>query len=107
MGLGSGIRDPEKIYSGSRIQESKMHRIPDPQHCSELPRDTRLNDAGVGILELRVLAHQGNVDHLPHVLLPVGELAPAQHKLTRPDGRGEAELQALRENGDNVLTDHL
>ncbi len=30
MVLGSGIRDPEKIYSGSRIQGSKRHRIPDP-----------------------------------------------------------------------------
>ncbi len=32
---GSEIRDPEKIYSGSRIQGSKRHRIPDPdpQHC--------------------------------------------------------------------------
>jgi hypothetical protein len=37
MGLGSGIRDPGsgKTYSGSRIQGSKRHRIPDPdpQHC--------------------------------------------------------------------------
>jgi hypothetical protein len=35
MGLGSGILDPEKTYSGSRIQGSKRHRIPDPdpQHC--------------------------------------------------------------------------
>ncbi len=35
MGLGSEIRDPEKTYSGSRIQRSKRHRIPDPdpQHC--------------------------------------------------------------------------
>ncbi len=30
MGLGSEIRDPEKTYSGSRIQGSKKHRIPDP-----------------------------------------------------------------------------
>ncbi len=32
---GSKIRDPEKVYSGSRIQGSKRHRIldPDPQHC--------------------------------------------------------------------------
>ncbi len=30
MGLGSEIRDPEKTYSGSRIQVSKRHRIPDP-----------------------------------------------------------------------------
>jgi hypothetical protein len=28
--LGSGIPDPEKTYSGSRIQGSKRHRIPDP-----------------------------------------------------------------------------
>jgi hypothetical protein len=26
-GLGSEIRDPEKTYSGSRIQRSKGHRI--------------------------------------------------------------------------------
>jgi hypothetical protein len=34
---GSEIRDPEKIYSGSRIQGSKRHRIPDPdpQHCKK------------------------------------------------------------------------
>ncbi len=30
MGLGSEIRDPEKTYSGSRVQGSKRHRIPDP-----------------------------------------------------------------------------
>jgi hypothetical protein len=30
MGLRSGIRDPEKTFSGSRIQGSKRHRIPDP-----------------------------------------------------------------------------
>jgi hypothetical protein len=30
MGLGSEIRDPEKTYSGSRIQGSKRHRILDP-----------------------------------------------------------------------------
>jgi hypothetical protein len=29
---GSEIRDPEKTYSGSWIQGSKRHRIPDPQH---------------------------------------------------------------------------
>jgi hypothetical protein len=33
---GSEIRDPEKTYSGSRIQGSKRHRIPDPQHCEIL-----------------------------------------------------------------------
>ncbi len=30
-----GIRDPEKAYSGSRIQGSKKHRIPDPEHCTK------------------------------------------------------------------------
>jgi hypothetical protein len=32
------VWDPEKIYSGSRIQGSKRHRIPDPdpQHCRDL-----------------------------------------------------------------------
>jgi hypothetical protein len=33
---GSEIQDPEKTYSGSRIQGSKMHRIPDPQHCCQV-----------------------------------------------------------------------
>ena len=35
MDLRSGIRDPEKTYSVSRIQGSKRHRILDldPQHC--------------------------------------------------------------------------
>jgi len=28
--VGSRIRDPEKTYSGSRIQGSKRHRVPDP-----------------------------------------------------------------------------
>jgi hypothetical protein len=30
-----GIRDPEKIHSGSQIFGAKKHRIPDPvpQHC--------------------------------------------------------------------------
>jgi hypothetical protein len=30
MGLVSGIRALDKTYSGSRIQGSKRHRIPDP-----------------------------------------------------------------------------
>jgi hypothetical protein len=36
----SGIRDPEKTYSGSRIQGSKstQSRIPDPQHCKKYIR---------------------------------------------------------------------
>ncbi len=32
---GSEIRDLEKTYSGSRIQGSKRHRIPDPGSGSE------------------------------------------------------------------------
>jgi hypothetical protein len=38
MGLGSEIRDQEKAYSGSWIQGSKEHRIPDPdpQHCLQV-----------------------------------------------------------------------
>jgi hypothetical protein len=31
---GYEIRDPRKTYSGSRIQGSKRHLIPDPQHFS-------------------------------------------------------------------------
>jgi hypothetical protein len=40
---GFEIRDPEKTYSGSRIQGSKRHRIPDPdpQHCSLGPFSPR------------------------------------------------------------------
>jgi hypothetical protein len=40
MGLGSEIRDPEKTFSGSRIQGSKRHQIPDPdqQHWNRLFR---------------------------------------------------------------------
>jgi hypothetical protein len=34
MGLGSGIRDPGSGKNLSRIQGSKRHRIPDPQHWS-------------------------------------------------------------------------
>jgi hypothetical protein len=36
---GSEIQDPEKTYSGSRIQGSKRHRIPDPdpQHWVPAP----------------------------------------------------------------------
>jgi hypothetical protein len=29
---GLRTRDPEKTYSGTRIQGPKRHRIPDPQH---------------------------------------------------------------------------
>ncbi len=47
MGLGSGILDPEKPYTGSRIrvQGLKRHRIPDldPQHCLQPSRRNLLN----------------------------------------------------------------
>jgi hypothetical protein len=51
MGLGSGIRDPGKTYSGSRIQGSKRHRIPDPdpQHCG----GTHYPDTGNVTVQLR------------------------------------------------------
>ena len=32
---GFGIRDPEKTFSGFRIQGSKKHRIPDLRHCCQ------------------------------------------------------------------------
>jgi hypothetical protein len=62
MGLGSGIQDPEKTYSGSLIQGSKRHRIPEFKehfrllllfslHCiptlSELPNGGRPPDQGI------------------------------------------------------------
>ena len=45
-----GIRDPEKTYSGSRIQGSKRHRIPDPdpQHCRYLYAMLRIRDVYPG-----------------------------------------------------------
>jgi hypothetical protein len=52
MGLGSGIRDPEKTYSGSRIQGVK--KAPDPGSGSaRLPEDVgglgaRHQAAGLG-----------------------------------------------------------
>jgi hypothetical protein len=38
MVLGFEIRDPEKTYSGSRIQGSKRHRIPDPGSATLVPK---------------------------------------------------------------------
>jgi hypothetical protein len=39
---GSEIRDPEKTYSGSRIQGSKRHRTPDPGSGSAtLPQEEK------------------------------------------------------------------
>jgi hypothetical protein len=55
MGLGSEIRDPEKTYSGSRIQGSKKHWIPDPdpQHWLEILKIFDADpDPGSGILTL-------------------------------------------------------
>ncbi len=40
----SEIRDPEKTYSGSRIQGSKRHRIPDPGSESATLANTRLKE---------------------------------------------------------------
>jgi hypothetical protein len=53
---GVGIRDPEKTSSGSqiRVQGSKRHRIPDPQHCniqrsvSCFPQKIALKHMGLG-----------------------------------------------------------
>ncbi len=59
---GSEIQDPEKTYSGSRIQGSKRHRIPDPdpQHCyCRIPclqkalREKRNNLPRLGIVRLQ------------------------------------------------------
>jgi hypothetical protein len=54
---GSGIRDPEKTYSGSRIQGSKRHRIPDPdpQHCSSVRQSPYDYKIGTGIVLLLIL----------------------------------------------------
>ena len=48
---GSEIRDPEKTYSGSRIQGSKRHRIPDPdpQHWKQLKNSKTCRNASLGL----------------------------------------------------------
>ncbi len=55
----SGIRDPKKIYSGSRIQGSKRHRIPDPESGSSTL------DRG-GYLEVRVSPADCGLWHPEH-----------------------------------------
>jgi hypothetical protein len=44
---GSEIQDPEKTYSGSRIQGPKRHRIPDPdpQHWSRREQSASFSDS--------------------------------------------------------------
>ncbi len=61
MGLGSEIRDPEKTYSGSRIQGAKRHRIPDPD-----PQHWLL----VSLLLLTFLAMLGIRDILVQIQIP-------------------------------------
>jgi hypothetical protein len=52
--LGSGIRDPEKTYSGSRIQRSKRQRIPDPdpQHRKKHCRQKSIQGTVITVSEL-------------------------------------------------------
>jgi hypothetical protein len=46
--LGSGIRKKPILDPGSRIQGSKRHRIPDPEHC--FPGSCRLKDCFIYIM---------------------------------------------------------
>jgi hypothetical protein len=62
---GFEIRDPEKTYSGSRIQGSKRHQIPDPdpQHCIFLKASYRQDRALKN--ELSILSSVANPYSLP------------------------------------------
>ncbi len=65
--LGSEIRDPEKTYSGSRIQGSKRHRIPDPdpQHWEEPSKTSRMLNTGRTKLNISDAQHwKYQVKHL-------------------------------------------
>jgi hypothetical protein len=55
--MGLGIRDLEKTYSGSRIQGSKRHRIPDPdpQHWLTYWIDSQMSSA---FLSLKLLSYK-------------------------------------------------
>ncbi len=60
--LGSGIRDLEKTYSGSGIQGSKRHWIPDPKHSCNisysvhtyLPNRERYHTVGFNLCSVSV-----------------------------------------------------
>ncbi len=96
---GSEIRDPEKTYSGSQIQGSKRHRIPDPdpQHCclhgqmSQRIRDSlqwqisRIRDGQHGQIPASETAYTDKYQHQgqPTRTIPASETAYTdkyQHK---------------------------
>ncbi len=72
---GFGIRDPEKTYSGSRIQGSKRHRIPDPdpQHWRNRNYFLRFRFR----FWFRLLTSSGSVSDFWQVTFPVP--VPAQN----------------------------
>jgi hypothetical protein len=52
------IRDPEKTYSGSRIQGSKRHRIPDPDPQHWIPVSIiTVWRIRIDLMRIRILIH--------------------------------------------------
>jgi hypothetical protein len=93
MGLGSAIRDPEKTYSGSRIQGPKRHRIPDPdpQHCLPHYEKLELKRTGITVLpEGEVtdgaleVGRSGRVQEEPVLKQPLLHHAPRSTSLSLP-----------------------
>ncbi len=66
MGLESEIRYPEKTYSGSRIQGSKRHRIPDPdpQHWWDPGYEIHIETKKKALNELWVISLPNQRWHL-------------------------------------------
>jgi hypothetical protein len=72
---GSEIRDPEETYSGSRIQGSKRHRIPDPGSESATLPETFITKAGQNRRQLAdstTFLSIDIVDNLLSIILKLG-----------------------------------
>jgi hypothetical protein len=67
MDLGSEIRDPVKTYSGSRIQGSKRHRIPDPDR-NTAPKYSKLCMYRYGELSLLLVIFLGLASQIKKLL---------------------------------------
>ncbi len=82
---GFGIRDPEKTYSGSRIQGSKRHRIPDPGPGSATLMYSRYNqNLLVCVKRIRI----GTETMVPSVLNRIkGRIHSGTRNQTRRNGK--------------------
>ncbi len=84
MVLGSGIRDPGKTYSGSRIQGSKstQSRIPDPQHWKNWTHKNHyfiLSEMGFEMFKFRrVWFKSRSADHYHRFTVPNLQLNGSQ-----------------------------